>query len=66
MRWLDGITDLMDMDLSKLGQLVMDRDSCLRWTDVHGAWTAGGHFCVLANRTTRSSIRTVPFPSLAS
>ena len=36
MRWLDGITDLMDVSLSELRELVIDREACLSRAAIHG------------------------------
>ena len=52
MRWLDGITDLVDMSLSKFQDIINDRE----------AWHAGA--CRVAKSLTRLSDRTETYTSL--
>ena len=65
MRWLDGIIDSMDMSLSKLQKLVMDRGVAKSWTRLSG-FTFTFHVHALEEEmATHSSVLAWRIPGMA-
>ena len=62
LRWLDGITDLMDMNLSKLQELVMDREAL--HAAVHVLQRVRYDWATELNRTELKLVKNISFPIL--
>ena len=67
MRWLDGITDLMDMSLSELWELVMDREAwCAVIHGVEKSWTQLSDWTELNNVMLETLRFSLQHPQLAA